>query len=187
MSKKEDLKKVYADYVDSYKQATAHSRRKYLETLRPGAIAPDDKPRFYSLEDKEAFRTICDKHREDAMNIFESEYKAINEKITEAPDADAVNTVQLLSLREEIESDEIAALLDKYGDNVQAYNAIIKIADDNGIKLEKHPITEKMERLKNLAGTVSNAISVVGAEQGRATDAFASWIGVSIDEVFGDE
>lgn len=185
---KRQLKSILSDTINSYRTACTDSRSAYMATLKAGARIPEEN-RLYSTEARERFSAQCMENRHKVHDIFDSIKQELKQKTTAAPSTDAVNTISLLKARgDNLTPEEVHALLDQYGDNVQAFRAIKSIANEHKVYVYRdHPIDEKAKDIEGLERSIDNVLSPVSAESGRYTDGFLAIMNMSIDSCFPDD
>lgn len=182
------LKSILSDTVNSYRRACNDSRSAYMATLKAGARIPEEN-RLYSAEERERFSSLCLESKHKVHDIFDSIKQEFKQKTTAAPSADAVNTISLLKARgDNLTPEEVHALLDQYGDNVQAFRAIKSIANEHKVYVYRdHPIDEKAKDIEGLEQSINNVLSPYSAESGRYSDGFLAFMNMSIDSCFPDD
>ena len=179
-----DLKTIISQYLDDYKAICNSSRNDYIKTLVPGSPVPPEGA-IYTDEKKAEFRSLVEGYRTKAFSIIDKAYKDLKDKSTVAPSSDAVNSIALLNMRKDISEKDIEDLLDKYGNNVQAYSTINSIARDHGIKTFKdHRIKEDMDGVGEIESVMDKFINYERATSGRAGDGLRAIIEAKIDKVF---
>lgn len=156
------LKVILNDYVSDYNRICEESRRAYVATLAPGAVVPPA-GRIYTEDDKQRMEALADGYRNKAATIIDGIMQELKDELTAAPSSDAVNTITLLRMRDEIKPGEVRDLLDKYGDNPQAHKTIISIAMDKGCHLDPftdytHPAERMGARVEDLKASIENYI-----------------------------
>lgn len=91
-------------------------------------------------------------------------------------------------MRKDITENEVEDLLNRYGDNVQAYSTINSIAKDHGIKVFKdNPIGKDLENVEEVRSLLDKFINYERATSGRTSDGLKSMIELKIDETFPTE
>lgn len=178
----EKMKKVFSDYADIYGKLCESSRNDYIKKLAPGSSLPKAGI-LYGDDAAATFSAKCTELRQQGNAIIDDEMNAINDKLTAAPTAEAVNACTLLSLRKSKDAEEYRALLKKYGDNVQTGDTIRAIAKQNNVlSLPDDPIKEKAEALESLRGTIYRDITPRNAAQGNTSPGHIAVFNMIIDE-----
>lgn len=186
-TRKEELSKVFHEFVDEYKRATNASRERRLKELRPGESAPDNKPRFYQNDIRQSFAEWCEKQRAKVDEIIAGEIKELDARITAPPSDEATNAINLFTKRNNIDKEEVSLMFDRYGNNVQSYNVIRDFANEHGVRVNMpHPDVDRRTSLLNLRDELHGAISLSEAERGYATDGIASMVDLKIDGVYAE-
>lgn len=179
-----ELKKIMSDFNNAYKTMCAQSRDDYIKTLNPGAPLPQEGA-LYTEDMKQKFSDECLKYRHKAHEIIDQHINELKKKATDAPSTEAVNSISLLKLRDSITEKEISEMLERYGDNVQAYRAINSIAYAHDIKsFDDHPISEHLERVEALSSSIDK---VIAPWNKNISDAYIGFVSMDIDSVFPEE
>ena len=180
----QELKKIMRDFLDSYKSIGIQSRDNYIKTLAPGSPLPKEGI-IYGEYGKELFSDKCREYRNKAHQIVDFHLNETKRKETEAPSTEAVNSITLLKLRDDVTEKDISDLLDRYGENPQAYRAINSVAREHKIlSFGDHPISQSRENLETLSASIDKAISP-GNEH--ISDGFVSIFDMTIDSAFPEE
>lgn len=180
-----ELKKIMSDFNETYKAICAKSREDYIKSLGPGAMIPNNGPMIYTEDGKNYFTEECRKYKAKAHEILDTHVRDLKNKITEAPSTDAVNSITLLKLRDSITEKEISDLMERYGDNVQAYNAIKSIAYAHNIKsFGDHPLNARLENVEALTENIDKTIAPWNKY---ISDGYIGFLGMDIDSVFPTE
>lgn len=179
-----ELKKLVKEFNEGFKTGTERSREAYVRTLAPGATVPAG-GKFYDQASRDEFSSKCQGLREKARDILDGQLTEIRKQATAAPSADAVNSIQMLSMRKNITAKEVDDLLQTYGDNPMAYRTITDIAHDHGLYgWDKHPIEDQLEQVEYISRSFESAFTTPSAERGLAGDGFCSMLNAQIDGVF---
>lgn len=179
-----ELKSIISQFKDSYRIACDSSRDAYMKTLAAGAPIPKEGS-LYGETFKNEFESMCSGYRDKARKIVEKKLSELREEVTKAPSTEAVNSITLLNMRNNITEAEIDDLLTRYGDNVQAWRTIVSIARDHNIyAFRDNDIDERIAAAESLERTLDKALSAQSAIGGRASDGFLSMVELDIDKVF---
>lgn len=182
-----ELKSIISQFKDSYRIACDSSRNEYMKTLSAGARVPKEGI-LYGDERRQEFESMCAGYRDKALALLNKVLSDLHDKMTEAPSTDAVNSITLLGLRKNISQSEIENLLERYGDNPQAWNTIVSIARDHNLSyFGNHPIEGQISAINDLSRSLERVLSTRSAIDGHATDGFLSMVEMQIDEVFPAE
>ena len=180
----QQLKDIFAKYTDEFQKAQEKSRIEELRTMRPGSVVPDN-GKIFGDNARAAFNDTCEDLKGQVREVIETERKRVKKEVTEAPTVEAVNSISLLNMREGVPEEEVYNLIERYGDNYQAYQAISSIAKKNGLRgIEEHPLGERLRGMDQLEQNICKEIDIVKAEAGHASPAFAAVVGMTIDNVF---
>lgn len=180
----QELKKIMSDFNESYKLVCAQSRDEYIKTLKPGSPLPTEGT-IYTENRKSQFSEECNKYRAKAHEIINAHIDELKRKETDAPSTEAVNTITLLKLRDNVSEKEISELLERYGDNPQAYRAINSIAFSHDIKsFGDHPISESLENLEALSSGIDK---VIAPWNKNISDGYIAMFNLQIDSAFPEE
>lgn len=182
-----ELKALVKQFNEGFRINTEMSRDAHIHTLPTGSKIPEE-GKFYDNATRALFAGTCEQLRTKAREILDTQLQKIKTEAIESPADDAVNAIKLLSMRKNITEGEVDSLLQRYGDNVQAYKTIVDIAEDHGLHgWARHPIDAQMQDVEDLAGTLDRAFTVSNAEMGRASNGFCSVLDMQIDNVFSAE
>jgi hypothetical protein len=180
-----ELKKIMNDFNETYKRVCAQSRDEYIKSLGPGAMIPNDGPRIYTENGKNFFTEECRKYKAKAHEIIDAQINDLKNKITEAPSTEAVNSITLLKLRDSVTEKEISDLMERYGDNVQAYKALNSIAYAHDIKsFGDHPLCDRLDNVEALSASIDKTLV---PWNNHISDGFIGFFNMDIDSVFPAE
>lgn len=180
----ERLKSEFRRYCDEYSRLSEAAKNDYLKSMKPGERVPATVA--LSGEYADRFQNTINSIKENVDSLLKPIEDKLEASITEAPSQDATNTIMLLSARKNIDQAEIDRLVNKYGDNVQSYNAIRDIASQHKIYLGEHPVLADLEAVKTISGSTAG-FSVMNANNGKASPGLVSFIEMSIDNAFPSE
>lgn len=180
----EKLKREFRRYSDTYSKLSEAAKMDYLKTAQPGEKVPERVA--LSGEYAERFQNTINDIRVNVDNLLRPIQEKLEASITDAPSQEAANTIALLSTRKHIDQAEIEHLINRYGDNVQAYNAIKDIASEHDVYLMNHQVLSDLKAVKSLADTPSS-FSLMNANSGKATAGMISFVEMSIDSTFPTE
>ena len=127
------LKELKTKLDDSFTKYAEASRQEYISTLPVGSRLPEAN-RIYSDAYKEKFAEEAEIIRNDAYAAIRNERDKVSAAKTNAPTAEAVNSIGLMRLTKDITESDVRDMMARYGDNYGAYRAIKSIATDAGIK-----------------------------------------------------
>ena len=187
MAKNEELKQILRGYASAYKWACDNSRDTLIDTMKPGTPLPQE-GRIYGDAFRDQFKKDAAGYRDRALKIVDDEIKAINAKLTAAPSTDAVNSIMMLRMKQNITRADIDRLVSAYGSNPLAYDTIRSIAFESGIRdLPDNPLTIKAERLADVRSSIEKTMTIHQAEAGHIGDGFFSMaIDPAIDDALGE-
>ena len=154
--------------------------------LKPGETIPKDGV-IYGSAEIDAFRSLCMGYQEKIRKTLDDAIDGLKGEMTAAPEEEAVRTITLLQTRDKVGEDEISALLEKYGDNVQAHRAIADIAarQEPKVYVADSPVESQMRQMEDMRRSLLNAVNYqTAAQYGSGLPAFISFIDMRIDEVF---
>ena len=123
-----DLNKLLDSFVAEWENARNKSWNEYITALPAGSRLPAMQDTIVRQEDRAAFLEKAVEYFNKADVLINSGRSMIIDELTKAPSEEAVRTIEMLKLRENISDIELKSLMDKYGDNPQTYNAIRSIA-----------------------------------------------------------
>lgn len=184
------LKEITGNYKDDFKRICDLSREKRLKELKPGERIPE-KGFIYGDEAKDQFRTKAEQYRNKAIDLIDAEINVYRDKLTDAPSTEALNSVQLMALREKVTKDDINDLIERYGDNPMVFDTIKDLAKQKGIISESefidHPLRQKIDAMENVRKHINRSLTFYEAERGHATDGFIAFLDSEIDGAFDPE
>lgn len=180
----ENLKKVLRACEDDFKCTARASREELIKTLEPGQPAPSEGV-IYGDEFKKGYKKRTEGYQADIAEILDKHVADLKKKATEAPSVEAVSSISLLNMRTNITRQEVEDLLERYGDNPQAYNTISNIARNHDIQgIGSHPISEAAANAEGLRDTLIKAID---HRSGGLSSGKCAFIEMSIDSLFPAE
>lgn len=187
---RDSLKELTERFRSGYCSAAKSSWEHHVKTLPIGQAVPP-KGEIYGTENKAAFDELCRDITAQGRDIIGGVKAEVSEMMTAAPTEEAVNTINMLKLRDNVSEDEFARVMEKYGsDNYQAAKAISHVAHEQGIRGLvgcDAALDEYMADLNGLEHSFGpNHFSTKQAEQG-ATEGMLSLLDAQIDAVFPDE
>lgn len=164
----EKLEEIIDSHYSAYTQAVEQSRSDYLRSLPIGSTARIIPlyGSFYTKEGLDGFKSRCADSRSEASGIIEKLRADVKAATVAAPSTEAVNTLMLLQMRTTITEEECLDLLDKYGDNLQVYNAISDIARKNKIHLPESELARDAKDIEGAEKIVLNILSPLKANTG---------------------
>ena len=157
---REQIKKIYGEWLEQYTELSTKSRAEWMKGLKPGSTIPED-GRVYGEYWQNEFNEVTAKSLEAAMEVLDKEREVIRKVIAEAPSAEAMNVVELLKMRipvEKIEdvktreaiADEIDIFMSEYP-NYSVYETLKALAAKAGIlDFKEHEVHKKIEILDQL-------------------------------------
>lgn len=183
-NRSKELKSIVSQFADAYKMTCDRSWNDYVKTLTPGTMLPP-KGRIYGEDKRAEFESLCQDYRVRVDKVLDEVLVGLNRKMTEAPSTEAVNTITLLNMRQNVDEIEIGNLLTKYGDNPQSWKALVDIASAHNIHVwDAHPVEKQIDGIENLRSSLGRVISRTSAEAGHTSDAYISVVCMDIDNAF---
>lgn len=132
---KQDLSKLYHEYIDTYNKFADMAYKAELQKLKAGDRAPEKGGlKTDALRDK--FNEKAYDLKAKALNIIDSSIDALRQEKTAPPSVEATNYITLLKTRDDITDHDIDDAISAYGDNYSALKAIHSIAKDKDIKVD---------------------------------------------------
>ena len=177
------LKELMKGYQKSYQDIAERSRQEYMQKLEYGAQIPKSGVLYGEAARKE-FSDKCQSYRSEMRGITATATRKLKEQLTDAPSTEAVNAISLMALRKDIPESEVLDMLDRYGNNPQAYQTIAGLAKDRGVHVDDHPVYRQLEEVEHLTNMLDNSLSLSNAERGHTSDGYLSMIGIGIDSAF---
>ena len=185
-TERSELKDIIKQYKADYDYICEQSRQAYMSQAAAGSTIPAPGV-IYGNNAKAEFSGKCSIYKQKADAILQRILLDLKREATEAPSTDAVNTITLFNMRKTITADDVQALLDRYGDNAQAYQAIAAIAQGHDIPVQDHPVFVKIEDAEGLKSAIDKTLAYP-SEYGEATSAgFVDFLGAHIDTALADE
>lgn len=176
------LKQLVDEFGSAFHTISEASRTALMTSLKGGDMIPvPDK--LYGNEYRAQFTDRCREILDAAVAIIDEQTDAIKAAMAEAPSAEAVNTVQMLALRDDIADDEIDIVLGKYGDNYQAAKAIISVAASKGLHGWSCTVEKQLADLEALLSTMRWMMTATSAENGHASSGYLEMLKIQIDSV----
>lgn len=187
MSTNKQLKKIIEDFNKQFQIVSENSRNDYISTLKANETVPA-KGKIYGDSYRASFKKDCEKINADAAKLIDDEIYSLSRRMSLAPSQDAVNAVQMLSMRTNISDTEIQKMLNRYGDNDMARSTIIDIAGSHGnhnYDFERPGTEERIQDLEGLKSSLKNAFTDKSAENRGI--GFYSILNAEIDSLFPEE
>lgn len=186
MFEADKLKSLLKEYADTYTQYADESRAEAMKSLPAGAPAPAE-GKILDQTRRDAFSNRAASIRAQAQGLIDRELKIIDDKLSAAPSAEAVNVVQMLAAKKTTTAEEIENLLERYGDNALTHDTIMSIAAERGVYVaNENRLHRKAENLRSLRSSFVNGMNLIRAEKGNATPGYVAWMGMVIDDTFKD-
>ena len=176
------LKQLVDDFGRAFQTISEESRTALLRHSTAGERIPVP-GRLYGNEYRAQFTARCDEIRGAVAAVINEQIDNIKAAMAEAPSAEAVNTVQMLALRDDIADDEIDIVLGKYGDNYQAAMAIISVAASKGLHGWSCTVEKQLADLEALLSTMRRTMTATSAENGHASSGYLEMLKIQIDFV----
>lgn len=174
------LKQLVDEFGSAFHTISEASRTALMTSLKGGDMIPvPDK--LYGNEYRAQFTDRCREILDAAVAIIDEQTDAIKAAMAEAPSAEAVNTVQMLALRDDIAADEIDIVLGKYGDNYQAAKAIISVAASKGLQGWSCTVEKQLADLEALLSIMRRTMTATSAENGHASSGYLEMLKIQID------
>lgn len=158
-----DLQTIVSQFQDSYNVTAAASIRDAKLRLQPGDAVPEEGKIIGDVFRNE-FESLANGYRERAGKIIDGKIKGYEEYLTAAPSDEAVRVISMLGNRDHISSEEFDLVVEKYGDNYQAYKALNDIGARNGYHLAENERQAEYEALKGFKRSMDTYFSLSGAE-----------------------
>lgn len=166
------------EFADTFHKSAEASRMEVMKSLEPGEATPQT-GRIYGEDNRKLFEEKAAEIRSKGYSLIEQAKADLQKQITEAPSQDAVNAVSMLSHRTSVTRPEVDNLLQVYGDNYQAYQAIRDIAAQHEIFVESSNLEKSIAAINGESRAVQS-FTLANAESGNvASDgaiAFRDWL-----------
>ena len=134
---KQDLSKLYHEYIDIYNKYVDIAYKEELQKLKPGQRTPQ-KNGLKTNDLREKFDDKAYELRNKALDIIDTNIEALKAEKTAPPSVEATNYITLLKDRTDLTDRDIMEAMDAYGDNYSAFMAIKNIAKDKKIRVNTH-------------------------------------------------
>ena len=174
------LQQIVDQFGETYRALCEASRAAFMASLRGGDRIPAP-GHIYGKEFGEQFSAKCREFMDAAAAIIDEQTAVVREKLVEAPSTEAVNTVQLLALRDELTEEEVDGLLARYGENAQVFKAIVSVSAAKGLRGWKCPLDERLEDLNGLLVTLRRTFTLASAEAGHASEGYLAMVKMQIN------
>lgn len=173
-----EIIKLNQEFADRFHKAAEKSRLEAMEGLKPGDTVPKTGI-IYGDANRRFFEQEAGKIRDRGYAVIERARADLQRQITEAPKQDAVNAVAMLAHRTSITRQEVENLLQVYGDNYQAYQAIKDISAKHEIYVDASSLEKSLSAIDSEARAVQSW-TLTQAEHGNAASdsaiAFRGWL-----------
>lgn len=159
-----ELKKIFDEWMSAYTAFANESFDERARTVRPGEYVQPKSGRIEGEYYRGLFEKKCEDLRIQANALIMDSLNRIHSAVAEAPSAEAVNTVALLKLRDDVTSEEYSDILSRYGSNYQVYKTVASMAAAHNIKFPPSELEYQQAYIEALAKDIAG-ISLQGAEQ----------------------
>lgn len=183
---KTNLKNILNRYNSLYKIYSEMNRKAFVESLSPGSVIPKKIP--FMDPYKEDLNKEITKLQYESTRFLENAQEAISKAKTKAPDQNALNYIQMLSLNKDLNENDIITALDAYGHNYACYKAIKSLANDQNIRfldLKDHELDIISDQLDSAKNSV-NRFSVYQCENDPPTDGATTFQTMVLDAQISD-
>lgn len=177
---RKQLKNYVHEYADTYAAMADNCFKRRCAMLRPGQPAPArDLP--LDRESREEFGEVCADLRRKVNDLLDGVAENYTAEVTKAPSDEAVKLITVLKAVGTVSEGDLAAYLEKYGDNYTVYVALREIAKNSGIILEDPPVVKRREAVEDLRQELTRSICISDAERGGTGKGYIAAIEMDID------
>lgn len=139
---------------DAYDHFTEESWKAKVKTLKPGAPTPEHGV-FYDEDNRIAFNKALLDFGADAKNTFKLFKNDLGLRTVAAPSADAERAIKVFSMTPAGDNmpsyrAQVDNMVNAYGSNPLAHEAIRSIAAQNGVHVEPHPAMRTQRSLADI-------------------------------------
>lgn len=165
---RKSIKSELRDLLKNCERISADSRAEYVRNMPQGSVVVPDMF-IYTDGAKAEIEKATTKARESIKATLDNIYDKISEEVTAPPSQDAINTIQLLKMRNEISEQEFLLYADKYKNNALANSMLQEIAHEKDLKVNIED-NKEMAMAKNLVRyyeEIEKTINTYDAEHGK--------------------
>ena len=159
---------------------TAHaSRNEEISLVGAGGRIPDE-GRIYGERHRAMFEDYSTQKREAAVKALSDYARELDEKITKAPDDEALRAMQAFALLKnpgksapadarEAYAQRVDQMMNQYGSNVMVYDALQQMAEEAGIyNFNPHALHAERQQLDNAIRSIERHVNLMSADGGYA-------------------
>ena len=165
---KKSIKEELRNLLKNCENISADSRAEYVRSMPSGSLVVPD-AYLYTEGAKADIEKATTKARENIKATLDGLYSKISDEVTAPPTQDAVNTIQLLKMRNNISADEFILYANKYGNNALVNSMLSEIAKDKelNVQISKPKELALAEGITSFSGQIDKYINNYDATQGK--------------------
>ena len=181
--KADKIKTAIREYKRTQDRIVEQNRADFMRNAKPGQVIPS----FIKLSDssKSALNSAIGRARDIIDKEINDSLVVLSNDIAEAPSDEAIRALQVANMRTSITADEIDFMMNKYGKNVQAYNALKDIAAKH--KYHNFKSDQTLQQFQDLShvSSVLHGINTLSVENGKITDGYIATLESNVNNAFG--
>lgn len=156
------LKQTITDLDARVRAVCANSQTAAAANLEPGETFT--KPGAYAAASDAAKKEAldaCNNALAEVKSYCDGERKRVFSSLIEAPTPEAVNTLTVLRMRDDVTADELSQIATVFSDNYQVQKALADIASNNGVNFDSPSLTD-IKTIDAMGHAAESAINAIG-------------------------
>ena len=171
-SKKNDILKAA---LSDYEYLRENDRKAEAEKMIPGQkMGYANYSGFYSIENRDKAAEVLGSHKVKIRELLNQVENEINTLAAEPPTTEQTNLLTVLSIGNPTK-EELQKVLDANGNNYAMYNAINRLAKENGIYLDGVNPLQDLSNLKDNLKSTENVLFIGDADK-KLTPGYVAFI-----------
>lgn len=185
MSINSELKRLYRAMNEDYAAACANSREAALRALKPGEQAPA-MTGIHGEAERANFASRAIEYGRQAQALVDAAMKEARTAAAAPPSAEALNSVQMLSLNPSASAKDFQLIMERYGDNLQTAKTLHGMAMSRKLSVNfRNAAADRLEAMENLSLNIPQTFSVETLEKhGGSSAIFDYLVEGAIDAAF---
>lgn len=180
---KTDLKEIYTEYNKIFEKRSEENYRDHINSMGPYERIPKKEELPMKGSAKDNLQSDIVNLRKKGAGVIDNAFNEIKEYKTQAPDPNAYNYINMLSLRKHLSESDIDIAMEKYGQNYSCYKALADLASDRQLPLNYHNPTDEIEEALTKAQNNIARMSVSDCQRGGASKGVTAFINMDIDNI----